>query len=138
MLHALAPMLMCDDVQASIRFYTDVVGLEVEGRMDDVGRSGWASLTGGGAHLMLASPTYIPRGEHVDGRFPQSLYYFYVDDLEALHERATAHGAAPTEIVQRFYDRREFELVDPDGHVLVFSDDSPADEAKSPKANTKS
>jgi catechol 2,3-dioxygenase-like lactoylglutathione lyase family enzyme len=37
-------MLMCDDVPASIAFYTEVLGLEVEGRMDRIGRSGWASL----------------------------------------------------------------------------------------------
>ena len=125
MYSALTPMLMCDDVQASIAFYTDVLGLEVEGRMDDVGKSGWASLMLGRVHLMLASPTYVPTGRQVEGRFPQSLYYFYVDDIDALYERVRSSGQAPTEIVQRFYDQREFELVDPDGHVLVFGQHSP-------------
>lgn len=124
--HAVTPMLMCADVQESIAFYTEALGLEVVDRMDDIGRSGWASLRRGGLHLMLASPTYIPAGVKVEGRFPQSIYYFYTRDLEALRDRVLAFGAEATEISQRFYDMREFEVVDPDGHVLVFGEDSPS------------
>ena len=122
----LTPMLTCDDVQASIAFYSEVLGLEVESRMDDVGRSGWASLVKGPVHLMLASATHVPPGVKVDGSFPQSVYYFYVRGIEELHARARARGRRPTEIEQRFYDQREFQLVDPDGHVLVFGEHSPA------------
>ena len=126
MLDSLAPMLICADVQASIKFYTEALGLEVEGRMDDVGRSGWASLRAERVHLMLASPTYIPAGVQVDGRFPQSIYYFYTSSLEALRERVSAYGAQCGPIEERFYGMREFEVIDPDGHVLVFGEDSPA------------
>ena len=127
MFHQLTPMLMCDDVQASTKFYVEVLGFSVVDAMDDVGRSGWASLRRDGARLMLASPTYVPPGPKVDGRFVQSVYYVHVDGLDELRARCVAHGAEPTEIQQRFYDQREFELVDPDGHVLVFGEDSPAD-----------
>ena len=58
----LVPMLMCDDVPRSIQFYTDVLGFDLAAHMDDVGKSGWASLRRGRAELMLASPTYIPPG----------------------------------------------------------------------------
>ena len=53
-------MLICDDVQKSIEFYTNVLGFSVTNRMDTVGRTGWASLSNGGTRLMLASPDYIP------------------------------------------------------------------------------
>lgn len=125
-LTGLTPMLLCEDVRASIEFYTRVLGLEVVDRMDDVGRSGWASLRLGPVHLMLASPTDVPRAPKVGGRYTQAVHYFYSDDLDGLRERAVAGGGSPTEIEQRFYDMREFELVDPDGHVLVFGQDSPA------------
>ena len=119
----LVPMLMCDDVQASIRFYTDILGFVVTGRMDDVGATGFASLRNGRAALMLASPSYVPQGRQVDGRFPQSHYYFYVADADALRQSIVEAGWEATECVDRFYDLREFELVDPDGHVLVFGQD---------------
>tara|TARA_E500000331_G_scaffold355516_1_gene411205 strand:- start:223 stop:462 length:240 start_codon:yes stop_codon:yes gene_type:complete len=62
-MNGLVPMLMCQDVQASIDFYTQVLGFEVEGRMDSIGKSGWASLHNGPARIMLASPSYIPQGK---------------------------------------------------------------------------
>ncbi len=130
MYRGLTPMLMSADVPKSIEFYQRALGLEVEGRDDTVGKSGWASLIKGPIHLMLASPTYVPEGKRVDGRFPQSMYYFYVDEIEALHERVTKAGQSPTPIEQRFYDQKEFELVDPDGHVLVFGQHSPSEDSK--------
>lgn len=121
--HELVPMLMCRDTQASVAFYTEVLGFEVRDRMDDVGRSGWASLRRGGTTIMLASPTYIPAGVRVDGRFPQSLYYIYVSDAAALRASIVAKGVVASELTERFYGMKEFEIVDPEGHVLVFGED---------------
>lgn len=70
------PMLICGDVQASIRFYPRMLGFEVTGRLDDVGATGFASLGNGKAAVMPASPAHIPRGKKVDGCCPQSNYHF--------------------------------------------------------------
>ena len=123
MLNGLTPMLICDDVQASIKFYEDVIGLKVDGRMDDVGKSGWASLGNGKVHLMLASPTYFPETPKVNDRHYQAQYYFYTDKLEELHEHIRGKGIEVTGIIEQFYNMREFELVDPDGHILIFGQD---------------
>ena len=40
-------MLICDDTQESVRFYTEVLGFTVTDRMDNVGKTGWASLNHG-------------------------------------------------------------------------------------------
>ena len=119
-LDELVPMLTCSDGQKSIAFYRDVLGFEVADRMDEVGRSGWASLRNGGARIMLASPTYVPLAPRIDGRHPQAVYYFYPEDVEALHASVKAKGCAATDLAVRFYGMKEFEVVDPDGHVLVF------------------
>lgn len=123
MLNGLTPMLICADVQASIKFYEDVIGLEVEGRMDDVGKTGWASLGKGNVHIMLASPTYFPEMPKVNDRYYQAQYYFYTDKLEELHEHIKGKGVEVTGIIEQFYNMREFELVDPDGHILIFGQD---------------
>ena len=119
----LVPMLMCADVQASIRFYTDTLGFTVTGRDDDVGASGFAALANGKARLMLASGTYVPTAQKVDGQYPQSNYYFYVEDAQALRQAVVDRGWQATECVKRFYGLLEFEVVDPDGHVLLFGED---------------
>ncbi len=119
----LVPMLMCADVQASIGFYTDVLGFEVTGRDDDVGASGFAALANGRARLMLASPAYVPKAAKVDGQYAQANYYFYVDDAEGLRQAVLDRGWQATACVKRFYGLLEFEVVDPDGHVLLFGQD---------------
>ncbi|MFQ5630809.1 MAG: VOC family protein [bacterium] len=74
---ALTPILICKDVQSSIKFYCDILGFEVEDRMDDVGKTGWAMLKNGEVQLMLGSPHYHPEPRKTDGKYPQAVYYFY-------------------------------------------------------------
>lgn len=128
MLKSMIPMLVCSDVQKSIEFYTDVLGLRVQSRMDEVGKSGWAMLKKGDVELMLASPTYLPDMPKVEGRYFQAMYYFYMDELAKLREQAMAKGQECTEIVERFYNMKEFEMADPDGHLLVFGEEVPEGE----------
>lgn len=130
-------MLMCADVRASVRFYCDVLGFEVVDRMDDVGATGFASLRNGAAQIMLASPTYIPRAPRVEGRYPQSAYYFYVEDVDKLRESVVTAGWPATPCADRFYGLREFEVVDPEGHVLLFGQDTETGRAEHPSSTSK-
>lgn len=116
----MVPILICDDVQESIRFYVEVLRFKVVDRMDTVGKTGWASLSHGRVKLMLGSPDYIPEPAKSDGRYSQSMYYFYPEDVAQLHDELQQLGYKVTQLTDRFYGMREFELVDPSGHVLVF------------------
>lgn len=120
----LVPMLICDDVQESIRFYTDALGFKVTDRMDDVGKSGWATLVHLSARLMLASPHHAPEPLKVDDRYPQVVFYFYPEDVVALRESILAKGYKASELAVRFYGMKEFEMVDPSGHVLLFGQET--------------
>lgn len=123
MFTGLVPMLICRDVQASIKFYTDVIGLDVASRDNDAGKSGWAMLHKDGVKLMLASPHYFPEMPKVQERYFQAQYYFYTDELEALRERVVAAGHEPSGIIEQPYGMREFEMPDPDGHLLIFGEE---------------
>ncbi len=117
-------MLICDNVQDSIEFYTNVMGFSVVNRMDTVGKTGWASLNNGSVQLMLASPDYIPEPRKSEGRYSQAMYYFYPEDVESLHAEIRQSGLAVTDLTTRFYGMREFEMLDPSGHVLVFGQET--------------
>ena len=117
-------MLICDDVQDSIAFYTQLLGFTVVNRMDTVGRTGWASIQQGPVRLMLASPDYIPEPRKSGGRYSQAMYYFYPEDVEQLHATLKRRGAKVTELTARFYAMKEFEMLDPSGHVLVFGQET--------------
>ncbi len=125
-LNDMVAMLMCDDVQESIRFYTEVLGFAVADRMDDVGKSGWASLSHGRIQLMLASPDYIVPPLKNQGRYSQTMYYFYPEDIQQLYDAVRNAGIETTELTDRFYGMREFEMLDPSGHVLVFGQEIPS------------
>ncbi len=124
-------MLICDDVQESIAFYTEALGFTVTGRMDSIGKSGWASLNNGPVQLMLASPHYVPESHKSDGRYSQAMYYFYPDDVQALHNSLKNGGWDVTNMTVRFYGMKEFEILIPSGHVLIFgqeTDEAPEQE----------
>ena len=119
-----APILICRDVQSTLRFYTEILDFEINGRMDDIGRTGWASIERNGVRLMLASPSYIKEPTPEDGRLSEALYYFYTDDVEAIHARLVEAKLSPTDFAVRFYQMKEIEVTDPEGHVLVFGQET--------------
>ena len=117
-------MLICDDVQDSIKFYTEILGFSIVDRMDTVGKTGWASITNGSVQLMLASPDYIPQPRKSEGRYSQAMYYFYPKDVQSLHANLQQRGLSVSELTARFYGMTEFEMLDPSGHVLVFGQET--------------
>jgi len=123
----LVSMLICDDVQESIKFYTDVLGFTVVGRMDDVGKSGWASLNHGAVQIMLASPNHEPAPVKVGGKYPQVAFYFYPKDVVSLRESILAKGHRVGDLRVTFYGMKEFDMVDPSGHYLLFGQDTDED-----------
>lgn len=46
--------------------------------------------------------------------------YIYVDDAAALRAEIAAEGIAPTELCEREYGLRDFDVIDPDGHRIAF------------------
>jgi uncharacterized glyoxalase superfamily protein PhnB len=124
-------MLICDDVQESIRFYTEALGFTVTSRMDDVGSSGWASLNHGSIQLMLASPDQEPAPVRVVGKYPQAIYYFYPEDVVALRNSMIDLGHSVSDLRVSFYGMKEFDMLDPSGHVLWFGEET--DESPTPK-----
>ena len=60
---------------------------------------------------------------HSDTGWP-TIFYFYPDDVSALHAHVHREGYRPTPLQVTFYGMREFSLQDPDGHVLSFGQDA--------------
>ena len=123
----LVPMLLCDDVQESLAFYTEVLGFEAVTRMDEIGKSGWASIRNGTVQLMLASPAHMPPPVKVEGKYSQLIFYFYPDDVVALRESIIAKGYAVSDMRVAFYGMKEFDMSDPSGHVLWFGQETDED-----------
>lgn len=88
------------DIERSIRFYTEAIGLVLQGRteIDDVHEAHLAADQGGG-RLQLAER--YQGGQPVDHGNALWKIYFNVDDCTEVHDRAVAAGATSTMEPQR-------------------------------------
>ncbi len=66
----------------------------------------------------------ISPSQRTDGKYPQAVYYFYPEDVVALRDSIIAKNEEVSELQVRFYGMKEFEMLDPDGHMLLFGQDT--------------
>ncbi len=83
------------DLERSVRFYTDIIGLKVQSRteIDDVHEAVLAADQGGG-RLQLAER--YNGGQPVDHGFALWKHYMNVDDCAATHQKAVDAGYTST------------------------------------------
>lgn len=117
-----APFFIVRDVMASIAFYQDRLGFEVEflGPDDD---PYFAMVKRDGVHLMLKAitpevqPTPNPSRHH----WARWDAYLYTPDPDALAGELTSRGVVLREPLGNNSDQlRGFEVMDADGYVLYF------------------
>jgi predicted enzyme related to lactoylglutathione lyase len=115
------PELFVRDVEGSIRFYTEMLGFELEGRMpeDHSKPVEWAMVTSGNASFMFQKPDSPKQADGV-------MFYLAVDDADATIEELRARGANVEGPVDQFYGYREATVTDPSGYKLVFTSPIPA------------
>lgn len=117
---AVTPYLIVAGAAQAIEFYKQAFGAKEVMRMPAPGgRVGHAEIEIGGARIMLADefPDMNCKGPKAYGGSPVSIHV-YVDDVDAVADRAVKAGAAMTRPVQdQFYGDRLGTLEDPFGHT---------------------
>ncbi len=111
--------LRTTDLEASINFYVDKLGFELEFRYEDF----YAGIRVGDSffHLKLVddkdpSIPFVAAGEHLHLFFP-------TDNVDELAETLTARGVAlKTPVTETPWGTKQFYLEDNQGHVLAFSE----------------
>lgn len=118
------PMLVCRDASSAIEFCKATFGaVEMVRRPGADGTVAHALLTIGGAMIMIEGefPTLSSRAPQSDGSSPVVIYV-YVEDVDAVVERAVAAGARVLIPVRnQFWGDRTGRIVDPSGHVWTIS-----------------
>jgi PhnB protein len=121
---AATPYLSVDGAARAIEFYKQAFGAQETMRIDGPGgRIMHAEVTIGAAPVMLtdACPEMGFRSPEALGGSPVQLY-IYVEDVDALAERAVAAGATVLRPVgDQFYGDRSVQLKDPFGHLWSFA-----------------
>lgn len=112
-------ILYVADLERSIRFYRDVIGLPFR-----FSNESYAEFATEGAKFSLFARSDLPRliGREVPADevpWPQGEVVFFVDDVDAEYERLVGLGvtvlASPTD---RPWGERTLHVADPDGNVV--------------------
>ena len=123
-MEAISPFFIVSDVERSIAFYRDVLGLEERFREPAAGNGApfFAIVGRGGVQLLLKSdPAVAPLPNpkrHPSMRWDAFVYVSNPDDLTTELSSRGAHFTAP--LKDTHDGLRGFELSDPDGHILFF------------------
>jgi predicted enzyme related to lactoylglutathione lyase len=119
-LTGLAPVLLVADVRVAAEYYRDRLGFDVSfyDRIPDH----YAYAERDGCHLHFACFHGVRPRPNVEVVPPDMFdVYFWVDDVEALHEEVVGRGAdvmvPPTD---QGYGLREIRVRDPHGYILAF------------------
>ena len=108
-----AVTLVTGDMDRACAFYEALGFHRLYGGPDDA----FTSYQVGGGYLNLQLDRSAPPLERVWGRI-----VFWVDDVDAMHRRATGAGHRPeTEPADASWGERYFHIRDPDGHELSFA-----------------
>jgi catechol 2,3-dioxygenase-like lactoylglutathione lyase family enzyme len=129
----LVPMLHVSDVERSLGFYRDHLGFTLVSPESALREYGWAHIRRDGVDLMLAGGLEggpIRRPGATTSDWPV-MFYFYPDDVESLHRALGSRGVDVGELCVTFYRMKEFSLLDPDGHMLTFGQET--DEPPTPE-----
>lgn len=112
------PVLEVSDLSASMAFYRDQLGFDTGGTFGEP--PAFCIVNRGTITIALDA-------SREGGRQPQNQYwaaYLYVTDVEALHREYVDRGV---EILRgpedTDYGCRDFDVRDPDGHIIAFGQD---------------
>lgn len=120
-LSRMIPLLNVEDVSASLDFFRNALGFEVEQQVEDGSGLIWAQVTHGDVVFMLNRPDAIA-SDHRRARpsYGETVFYFTVPDIHAAHQDLIEKGYDAGSIERQAYGVDEFTLRDPDGYEFAF------------------
>jgi uncharacterized glyoxalase superfamily protein PhnB len=116
------PYLLYEDARAAVEYLTTTFGfVQRLAQTGAAGRMHTELVLGDDGLVMLGQAGESFTSPRRLDAYPSVLVHYYVDDVESLHQRATAAGADVTELETSPVGDRRFTATDPEGQVWVFA-----------------
>lgn len=113
---ASATTFQVSDIEASLRFYTQILGFDERFRFGD-----YAGVESGGVQIHLSGPRATNKRQTGQGSI-----YLFVDDCDACYrEISTKGGTAQAPPKNYDYGMRDFVIEDPDGNLIGIGQECP-------------
>ncbi len=106
----LIPMIPVRSMSASVKFYGEMLGFQVESRND---AWGWAMLRFDECRLMVDQSIRANPGKPSD-----AVLYLYPEDIVEYHAQVRKNGLEVPDLEVTFYGLTEFRMCDPDVNLL--------------------
>jgi uncharacterized glyoxalase superfamily protein PhnB len=116
------PYLLYEDAAAAVDYLKETFGFAQ--RLEELGAAGRPHrelVLGEDGLVMVGQAGESFKSPKTLDAYPSVLVHFYVDDVEALHERAKAAGADVSELETSPAGDLRFSATDPEGQVWVFA-----------------
>jgi catechol 2,3-dioxygenase-like lactoylglutathione lyase family enzyme len=118
-LRELSPGFTVDDLDRSIRFYTEALGFAVKQRWERDGKLTGVMLVAGACEVALSQDDWA-KGRGRSKGVGMRLYAETAQDLDALAARMRSKGAAPVGPKVESWGARTLSVTDPDGFLITF------------------
>ena len=118
-LRGIVPSLTVNDLQASIRFYTDVLGFVVGERWEDGGKLMGVMLKAGSCQIGLSQDDF-KKGRDRQKGVGTRIWCETSQNVDALATRIKAAGGNLTQEPRAEMGGKNFAIDDPDGYHLSF------------------
>ncbi len=111
----------CNDIQKSLKFYTEGLGFEVARKMENEGKLRFVMLSAGGALVGLGQDDFAKGKDRVKG-VAFRMWITTTQDVTALAARAKAAGLKlDSEPAPLPFGPMAFAITDPDGFSLTIA-----------------
>ena len=114
----LTPILWTEDMQESIRFYTEILGFSCINFNKDWQ---WATLQKSEIEIMLSKPNAYVK---LDKMVFSGSFYFEVDDVETLWHQLKDKVNIVYNLETFDWGMKEFALTDNNGYILQFGENT--------------
>jgi catechol 2,3-dioxygenase-like lactoylglutathione lyase family enzyme len=135
----LTPMLNVSDIERSLDFYQKLAGFELVSPRETVAQWRWAWIKSGDGELMLSESggpaTRVDQSDSSRDEGWPAIYYFYPENVVDLHTEVKRQEFQVSDLRVTFYGMKEFEVQDPDGHILWFGQET--DEPPTPESHSR-
>jgi PhnB protein len=116
------PYLLYEDASSAVEYLATTFGfVQRLAQTGAAGRTHTELVLGEDGLVMLGQAGESFKSPRRLDAYPPVLIHFYVDDVDALHERANAAGGDVSEMEMSPVGDRRFTATDPEGQVWVFA-----------------
>jgi glyoxylase I family protein len=120
-LQSCRPLLNVADIETSLGFWRDLIGLEVVTRFESEGQLAFASLKSGEVELMLNFRGGDPAARRARPHYTEAVIYFGVASVHELARDLRTKGFDAPEPEAQAYGVDEIVVRDPDGYEIAFT-----------------